>query len=642
MTALPVGALRCPNCGRTAVPGTTYCSSCWFPLTSASTAAPVQPLPAIGIVGYGSQGNPNLAAHPSGFGSPVGVQHQESAAVGQTQSGSRHLDRSAVALGVITFVFSFLGWSAGSFSVMNFSSNGWHGYWALAPTLVGVALGLRILRLVSAAPGNRGLWAGELASAGGGLIVAIIALIDVLESSTFLASDVCFEQAGISRSVCAAATSSGLLSGPGFGLVGFLMCGIVFLLVLNSSYRVGPPGAPAPLGLRFAALLADGLFPMVATYGAIVIGALEGGLPGLITGYLVSVGFAISYGIVSWAMLATAGASFGKLIVGVRVSREGRAAPPGWGTALGRLMLRGLLAGVTFGVAGFSPYWDPKRRNRAWWDRSAGTEVVLAVGGLRILRSAATFGVSNIGGPPYAPNMGHLSSNVSVPRTPREFSASGVPIPDGPGETQPIQPFSTVPRLGNQPDVKSADWGDHFRGVGGVPGQTSLRAPEWKDPEDPRPASVVPSGPPPSWAALDSGALISSVPPSVGAVPEPVTDQTRLVPRSETAYRFVAHLDSGESHVIEGRALIGRDPAPDRGEGPLQLVRVTDTTRSVSKTHLLVGWNGGSFYVVDRHATNGVHLDIGGQLEECPAGVEVRVPPGARVIFGERSLTFVG
>jgi pSer/pThr/pTyr-binding forkhead associated (FHA) protein len=100
-------------------------------------------------------------------------------------------------------------------------------------------------------------------------------------------------------------------------------------------------------------------------------------------------------------------------------------------------------------------------------------------------------------------------------------------------------------------------------------------------------------------------------------------------------------IDSGEEAVIQRLLIIGRAPSRRDGESHAEMLAVNDPSLSVSKTHLAIEVDGDGLWVVDRNSTNGTWIDEGrGALRPVPAGQRTRVPPGARVLIGERVLTF--
>jgi FHA domain len=94
---------------------------------------------------------------------------------------------------------------------------------------------------------------------------------------------------------------------------------------------------------------------------------------------------------------------------------------------------------------------------------------------------------------------------------------------------------------------------------------------------------------------------------------------------------------TGESVTITeaSGAVVGRDPAGDPDLPGAQVIRIDD--RSLSRTHLSVGFDGVSVWIVDRHSTNGASFDIGGRQVSCTPGARTPVPPAARVVIGDVS-----
>ncbi|MCB7136834.1 FHA domain-containing protein [Cellulosimicrobium marinum] len=99
----------------------------------------------------------------------------------------------------------------------------------------------------------------------------------------------------------------------------------------------------------------------------------------------------------------------------------------------------------------------------------------------------------------------------------------------------------------------------------------------------------------------------------------------------------VLELESGERRVVDGPALVGRNPqAPDAG---WILVPVADPTRSVSKTHAELGVDPGGLWLTDRGSTNGTVVSApGAPPRVAEPGARVRVPVGATIHVGDRRL----
>jgi hypothetical protein len=100
--------------------------------------------------------------------------------------------------------------------------------------------------------------------------------------------------------------------------------------------------------------------------------------------------------------------------------------------------------------------------------------------------------------------------------------------------------------------------------------------------------------------------------PVVAAIPADVPhdelEATRLAPRRAAARAAVLTFSSGEAVTVSGSALVGRRPTPLEDEAIDELVKIDDTSRTVSKTHFRVEWHANHFWIADREAANGVIL----------------------------------
>ena len=89
--------------------------------------------------------------------------------------------------------------------------------------------------------------------------------------------------------------------------------------------------------------------------------------------------------------------------------------------------------------------------------------------------------------------------------------------------------------------------------------------------------------------------------------------------------------------VVTGLTLIGRNPEPRPGEVVAGLVPMIDMTRSVSKTHASVRWDGATLWVADRGSTNGTALvRPGAQPVRLGTASEEEAPVGSQLRLGER------
>jgi len=91
--------------------------------------------------------------------------------------------------------------------------------------------------------------------------------------------------------------------------------------------------------------------------------------------------------------------------------------------------------------------------------------------------------------------------------------------------------------------------------------------------------------------------------------------------------------------VIEGLVLLGRNPQARPGEEHATLIKVADTTRTVSKSHLEISLDARGLHIVDRGSTNGSTVpSVSGVTRRCPPGEPIAVEPGSIVSFGDHWL----
>ncbi|WP_210766404.1 FHA domain-containing protein, partial [Cellulomonas algicola] len=103
------------------------------------------------------------------------------------------------------------------------------------------------------------------------------------------------------------------------------------------------------------------------------------------------------------------------------------------------------------------------------------------------------------------------------------------------------------------------------------------------------------------------------------------------------AHGIVLVADDGERLLVTGLTLIGRNPEPRPGEVVAGLVPMIDMTRSVSKTHASVRWDGATLWVADRGSTNGTALvRPGAQPLRLGTATEEEAPVGSQLRLGER------
>jgi hypothetical protein len=115
------------------------------------------------------------------------------------------------------------------------------------------------------------------------------------------------------------------------------------------------------------------------------------------------------------------------------------------------------------------------------------------------------------------------------------------------------------------------------------------------------------------------------------------SEETRIVERSSGGTRFVLQFSTGESVIVTGTGLVGRNPVPEPSENFDVIVAITDPSKSVSKTHLEFGQLAGVFWIGDRYSGNGtVVREPAGQPVRCDPATRYRVARGTRIEIGEQ------
>jgi hypothetical protein len=310
--------------------------------------------------------------------------------------------------------------------------------------------------------------------------------------------------------------------------------------------------------------------------------------------------------LVQWVLHGALGWTVGRRAAGIRTLDVESRLPIGLGRVLlrGLILLAGLLAlGVGLLVVLASPLFDRTGRRRGWLDLAARDEVLDVRAVLRDERPS-----------PVPVARAHVPQPAAPPRR---------------VATVPEWAVATPPT-----DAAGTSLLDELLDAG-------------------RPAALVlaPVSPQRSGPDLDTRAtpVVRQVGLSYGLAPElemtrpagPRDDLLAQPTDSVAVDRTVAEveLSDGRRITIERTALVGRNPASD---ADVQLVRVVDPGRSVSKTHLQIGVEPGGVWVADRGSTNGtvVTLPDGGQVV-CRVDQQVRLRVGSTVTFGDCALRLV-
>ncbi|WP_170154376.1 zinc-ribbon domain-containing protein [Protaetiibacter intestinalis] len=112
-------------------------------------------------------------------------------------------------------------------------------------------------------------------------------------------------------------------------------------------------------------------------------------------------------------------------------------------------------------------------------------------------------------------------------------------------------------------------------------------------------------------------------------------EETRIVAARPAAERYVLQFSTGESVVVTGSGLVGRNPSAEPGEFVDELVAIFDVGKSVSKSHIEFGQESGRFWISDRYSTNGT-------IVRQPDAEAVRCEPGRRYIIARGTRVEIG
>lgn len=100
----------------------------------------------------------------------------------------------------------------------------------------------------------------------------------------------------------------------------------------------------------------------------------------------------------------------------------------------------------------------------------------------------------------------------------------------------------------------------------------------------------------------------------------------------------IVSLDSGQRLMLHSAMIIGRGPftsMPDKTRS----FEWADLSRTLSKLHVRLEWDGQVAWVTDLGATNGTALEVSGQFRRLPAQKRVALPPRAKLALGDRFLS---
>lgn len=170
-----------------------------------------------------------------------------------------------------------------------------------------------------------------------------------------------------------------------------------------------------------------------------------------------------------------------------------------------------------------------------------------------------------------------------------------------------------------------------------MPGITEDSAPRRAAAQRPAvpPQPPAPLAPP---AAAEPARAEPATPPVPPAAPGAIPPEAVPAAAEAPAVLRLAVLvwDDGERHDVDGRLLIGRNPAEEEG---VAAIAIRDETLSLSKTHFELEASDDGVWLIDRHSTNGVVLVRGSERRQAGPGERTRLAAGDVLEMGDRRAT---
>ena len=427
---------------------------------------------------------------------------------------------------------------------------------------------------------------------------------------------------------------------------------------------------PAPLGRRALAAVYDGAAWMLVQL-PFLIGAVpllmklaNGSISayGLVNhpGFTLAVVMAsitallsLALAIVQWSLHAVKGMTIGKALTRIRTVNLRTLGKAGFLRLLLRYLIvgaAGLLPAIGSVLFLLSPMFDPQRRGRGWHDKASGVWLVDVRAGLN---------------PFDEKRMRVARKMVKAEPTRERVVLPSLATPVDPSQQPAYRPGSRVSAgvlgVARPHDAKErpviglpviADAEPEPQGEAGKPVLGGYRAPAKPDDQASGSAAQAPATPAPAPpAAGPAGPVVDAVPkqrrePRTVAVerqpaaPAATAAPTTPAPEAATPVRYGLRFDTGEGIGVTAPVLLGRNPdaSGHPGATPMPLA---DSTRSLSKTHLLARPVDGGIEVVDLGSTNGSGLIRGGAEYALSAGAVTLVTDGDTIRLGDRMAAVV-
>lgn len=131
--------------------------------------------------------------------------------------------------------------------------------------------------------------------------------------------------------------------------------------------------------------------------------------------------------------------------------------------------------------------------------------------------------------------------------------------------------------------------------------------------------------------------LVAEHPPAAPAEASEAEAAPVTAPTPVPPWRI--RLPEGGDTVVRTVLLVGRNPAPFDAYPGAEMLAVTDTTQSVSKTHAAFEVDEQGLWVHDLNSTNGVWVVHGEDVTEAVPGRRVQVQPGSTIELGDYVLS---
>jgi uncharacterized RDD family membrane protein YckC len=361
----------------------------------------------------------------------------------------------------------------------------------------------------------------------------------------------------------------------------------------NSRTTTGlPPGVFAgATGPRLLAALVE-VGPVWLLVGLALLFAFV--LDGSVLVVVLCLVLALAWAILVWAQRAQRAAGPGMRLDSLQVVGLSDGRPLGWGRVLVRWLVFAGLTITVVGLVAMLVVLSRHPRRQGWHDLAANAVVIKE----RPLAPPRPKSVPARTGRPTAASAGSTTAAAKA------SAASATPTP-APADMATKQTAASAQGAEAEETVVVAD---------AESGPTTV---------------VAGSGPDTDTDSTDA----DSTDTDPTDADEPEIDESVVPPE------WALRLDDGRDVAVDGLVLLGRNPQPRVGEEDATLIKVSDDTRTVSKSHLAVGVDVSGLYVMDRGSTNGTMVTApdGGQ-RPCPPGDLVDVPAGSVISFGDHWL----